>query len=235
MASSSDAPARRAEHKSLGLLGFLLKLPFTVAWIVIVSILTSIVVEWIGIYFGWWSQPGSEHARQTMISEMGYLDSQFTRSILVASPADFANDVINTINDWAFVKTGITSWVEGLQASTGWFGSIADYAQSVVYVTLMTLTRCMILLLTSPLFLLVAIVGFIDGLVRRDLRRFGAGRESATVYHHAKRMISPIFVFGWLIYLSLPLSIHPNLFLLPCALIFGLMVSITTGSYKKYL
>lgn len=106
---------------------------------------------------------------------------------------------------------------------------------TAIYVTLMTLTRCVILVLTAPLFILAAIVGFTDGLVSRDLRRFGAGRESAFVYHHAKRMVTPIFLTGWLIYLSLPFSIHPSLFLLPCALVFGLMIAIATASFKKYL
>ncbi|MCP1361814.1 TIGR03747 family integrating conjugative element membrane protein, partial [Halomonas sp. BBD45] len=112
---------------------------------------------------------------------------------------------------------------------------LKTYLQAAMFVTLMTLTRCVILVLTSPLFILAAIVGFTDGLVSRDLRRFGAGRESAFIYHHAKRLVTPIFFTGWLFYLSLPFSIHPNLFLLPCAFLFGLMIAIATSSFKKYL
>ncbi|CDL13820.1 putative membrane protein [Klebsiella pneumoniae IS46] len=41
-----------------------------------------------------------------------------------------------------------------------------------------------------PQFVLTIVIGLIDGLVRRDLRRFGAGHESGFVYHHARRMIS---------------------------------------------
>jgi hypothetical protein len=40
-----------------------------------------------------------------------------------------------------------------------------------------------------PQFVLTIVIGLIDGLVRRDLRRFGAGHESGFVYHHARRMI----------------------------------------------
>ncbi|MGJ8517634.1 TIGR03747 family integrating conjugative element membrane protein [Carnimonas bestiolae] len=234
MASSAET-APRQRRASPGMIGFFMKLPFTLAWVILVSCVTSIILEWVGMYFGWWSLPGSDHARQSMMSEMGYLDSQFTRSLLVDSPGDFAAHVIDTANDWLFVRSGIAEWVDGLTGSDSWLAPAVGYMQAGIYVTLMTLTRCVILALTSPLFLLAALVGFIDGLVRRDLRRFGAGRESAFVYHHAKRMVSPIFVTGWLIYLSLPFSIHPNLFLLPCALLFGLLVSVTTGSFKKYL
>ncbi|QEA38635.1 TIGR03747 family integrating conjugative element membrane protein [Pistricoccus aurantiacus] len=230
-----EAPARRVEKKRSGVIGSLLKLPFTLFWILLISMVCSIAIEWLGIYFDWFSQAGAEHARQTMISEMGYLDSQFTRSLLVSSPVEFATCVVNTGHEWVFVKTGIAGWVEQGADSGGWAATIRTYLQAAMFVTLMTLTRCVILTLTSPLFLLAAIVGFTDGLVSRDLRRFGAGRESAFIYHHAKRAVTPIFLTGWLIYLSLPFSIHPNLFLLPCALLFGLMIAIATASFKKYL
>ncbi|WP_342595590.1 TIGR03747 family integrating conjugative element membrane protein [Salinicola lusitanus] len=230
-----DAPAQRAEKKRSGLIGTLLKFPFTLIAIVVVSIFCSIVIEWVGIYFGWFSQTGSDHAYQTMLSEMGYLDSQFTRSLLVSAPMEFANRIVDTCYQWLFVKSGIAAWAESGSDSEGWIDVIKTYLQAGMYVTLMTLTRCVLLILTSPLFILAALVGFIDGLVSRDLRRFGAGRESAFIYHHAKRMVTPIFLAGWLIYLSLPFSIHPNLFLLPCAMLFGLMIAIATSSFKKYL
>lgn len=233
--ASSEAPAQRAESKRSGLIGTLLKLPFVLLGIIAISILCSVSIEWLGIYFGWFSQPGSEHARQTMMSEMGYLDSQFTQSLLVSSPVEFATMIVNTCYQWLFVKSGIAAWAETGSGSEGWIGVVQTYMRAGMYVTLMTLTRCVILMLTAPLFILAGLVGFTDGLVSRDLRRFGAGRESAFVYHHAKRMVTPVFLTGWLIYLSLPLSIHPNLFLLPCALLFGLMIAIATSSFKKYL
>nr|WP_298411658.1 TIGR03747 family integrating conjugative element membrane protein [uncultured Halomonas sp.] len=231
----TEAPAQRAEKKRSGIIGTLIKLPFTLLWILVISIICSIAIEWTGIYFDWFRQAGAEHARQTMVAEMGYLDSQFSRSLLVSSPVTFATQVVETGYEWAFVKTGIVGWIERGADSVGWTATIRTYLQAAMFVTLMTLTRCVILMLTSPLFILAAIVGFTDGLVCRDLRRFGAGRESAFVYHHAKRAVTPIFLTAWLIYLSLPFSIHPNLFLLPCALLFGLMIAIATASFKKYL
>lgn len=233
--ASSEAPARRAESKRSSAIGTLFKLPFTLLGILVISIICSVLIEWVGIYFGWFSESGSEHARQTMVSEMGYLDSQFTRSLLVSSPVEFATWIVSTCYQWLFVKSGLAGWAASGSGSEGWVGVVKTYLQAGMYVTLMTLTRCVILMLTAPLFILAGLVGFTDGLVSRDLRRFGAGRESAFVYHHAKRMVTPIFLTGWLIYLSLPFSIHPNLFLLPCALLFGLMITIATSSFKKYL
>ncbi|WP_459200761.1 DUF4400 domain-containing protein, partial [Pseudomonas tremae] len=42
------------------------------------------------------------------------------------------------------------------------------------YTTLVFCVRLVILTLAIPLFVMTAFVGFVDGLVRRDLRRFGA-------------------------------------------------------------
>ena len=80
-----------------------------------------------------------------------------------------------------------------------------------------------------------AFVGLIDGLVRRDVRRFGAGRESGFVYHRAKASLMPLAVLPWVTYLALPISVHPLVILLPSAALLGLAVSLTAGSFKKYL
>jgi integrating conjugative element membrane protein (TIGR03747 family) len=95
--------------------------------------------------------------------------------------------------------------------------------------------RLVVLALTIPLFALAAFTGLVDGLVRRDLWRFGAGRESSYLYHKARGTIIPLAIFPWTFYLALPISISPMLVLLPCAAALGVAVSITTGSFKKYL
>ena len=86
-----------------------------------------------------------------------------------------------------------------------------------------------------PLFLMTAFVGLVDGLVRRDIRRFGAGRESGFVYHRAKATLVPLLVLPWVIYLALPISVSPLLILLPSSVLLGVAVDIAAGSFKKYL
>ena len=77
--------------------------------------------------------------------------------------------------------------------------------------------RLLVLVLTLPLILTAAFVGLIDGLVRRDVRRFGAGRESGFIYHRAKASLMPLAVLPWVTYLALPISVHPLVILLPSA------------------
>ncbi len=90
-----------------------------------------------------------------------------------------------------------------------------------------------ILVLSMPLFVMVLLVGMVEGFNRRDLRRYGAGYESSFVYHHAKRFVKPAFFVPCMIYLSRPSAIYPNLVLLPAALLFGLAVAVATASFKN--
>ena len=41
---------------------------------------------------------------------------------------------------------------------------------------------------------MAAFTGLVDGLVRRDLRKFGAGRESSYLYHKARGSIIPLAI-----------------------------------------
>jgi integrating conjugative element membrane protein (TIGR03747 family) len=80
-----------------------------------------------------------------------------------------------------------------------------------------------------------SLVALVDGFVKRDLRRWGGGRESSFVYHWAKRSAMPLLVLSWVIYLALPFSLHPTFIVLPFAALFALSVSVTASTFKKYL
>lgn len=79
------------------------------------------------------------------------------------------------------------------------------------------------------------LVAIVDGLTKRDLRRWGGGRESSFVYHWAKRSALPLLVLTWVIYLALPFSLHPSFGVLPFATLFALSVAVTASTFKKYL
>jgi integrating conjugative element membrane protein (TIGR03747 family) len=113
--------------------------------------------------------------------------------------------------------------------------SIEDFVLAAVYVTFTFVVRLTILTLAAPLFLLAMFTGFVDGLMRRDLRKFGAGRESSFVYHRAKRAVIPLLIVPWAIYLSLPFSLNPMAVFLPSAAMLGIAMAITTATFKKYL
>ena len=112
---------------------------------------------------------------------------------------------------------------------------VESYLIAAAFTTLTFLVRLLVLVLTIPLFIMATFVGLVDGLVRRDIRKFGAGRESGFIYHRVKASVVPLAVLPWILYLALPISVHPLWILLPSAVLLGLAVNLTAGSFKKYL
>jgi integrating conjugative element membrane protein (TIGR03747 family) len=75
----------------------------------------------------------------------------------------------------------------------------------------------------------------IDGLVRRDIRRWTGGRESSFVYHHAKRYTSWALTGGFGIYLAWPFGgFNPAYMVLIFTVLVAAALSTTVGSFKKY-
>lgn len=174
-----------------------------------------------------------------------------TRSALVQEPGRTAHRLVEQGYDWLFVKSGLLDWIRdaSAQASAGshrptkdfrhYIGlvyvNVESYLIAAAYTTLVFLVRLLVLCLTLPLFLMAAFVGLVDGLVRRDIRRFGAGRESGFIYHRARASLIPLAVLPWVTYLALPVSVNPLLILLPSAALLGVAVCIVAATFKKYL
>ncbi|EBY9283479.1 TPA: TIGR03747 family integrating conjugative element membrane protein [Salmonella enterica subsp. enterica serovar Denver] len=243
---NTSPPARRP-----GLLRFLLwELPWHIVGILLASLLFSLLIEYVGLVF-WWPEQGSLHARRMMETELGYLSSHFTRSLFLSEPAVTAMHWITLGYHLVFVDSGFirfiqqgttdasgqsTVFMNEISAAAGWILThLRDFLQATVYIMVVFTVRVTILLLSVPLFVMVVMVAVVEGLSRRDLRRYGAGYESSFLYHHAKRFIRPSLVCPCMIYLSWPTAIYPNLMLLPAALLLGASVTVLMSTFKKYL
>ncbi|MBA4682162.1 MAG: TIGR03747 family integrating conjugative element membrane protein [Pseudomonas sp.] len=241
---------QRQQAQQQGLIASLVTLPLRMLGVLLGSLLLSIIIECVGMHLFWQDQ-GWRHAQGMLNYELNHLSTHFTRSALVQEPGRTAHQIVENAYEWFFVKTGLLDWMS--QASARSRAASHSDAQDIrfytsqVYVwsesyliaaafTILTfMVRLLVLVLTLPLFLLAAFVGLVDGLVRRDVRKFGAGRESGFVYHRAKASLMPLAVMPWIIYLTLPISLHPLFVLLPSAALLGVAVCITASSFKKYI
>lgn len=232
----SDAQVQNNNPPKTGLIATPLSWLGKASATLIGSLFFSLVVEWLGIAF-FWPEQGAGHSHQMMNEELGWFAENVTRSLLMADPVGKLDVILHQTWQWVFIETGFIPWLEHARINPGndWIHWIDTYIQATVYITLTFVLRVFILLLTTPLFILSALVGIIDGLVRRDIRRYGCGYESGFIYHHAKRTVIPVFFMAWIIYLSLPFSVNPAFIFLPAAFIFGILITIATGSFKKYL
>jgi|TARA_R110001592_G_scaffold359648_1_gene666549 integrating conjugative element membrane protein (TIGR03747 family) len=212
----------------------------------LVSLLFSIVIEWIGMVF-WWEEQGLAHSRQMLAVELNYLDVDFRRSLLTSDPLQFAGDLADRFYHVLFELTRLADLVEWVTPipSAGEEGfrvtlhhayhPMAEFILAAMQMSQVFGVRLAILTLATPVFGLFALVALVDGLVRRDLRRWGGGRESSFVYHYAKKAAFPLVIIAWVVYLALPFSLYPSWIILPFALAFGFAVTITASTFKKYL
>jgi integrating conjugative element membrane protein (TIGR03747 family) len=244
-ATNSRPPAH---HPSL--IGQIIALPFHLFGVLVGSLLLSILIECVGMHW-FWKDQGWHHSQEMLQYELTNLSEHFARSVIVSEPEHAAQQLADTAYQWVFVKTGLLHNTNGMavnaQAASQsrnqdlrhyvgqayvWAGS---YLIAAAFTTLTFLVRLLVLVLTLPLFIMAAFVGVVDGLVRRDVRRFGAGRESGFLYHRAKAALAPLAMLPWVVYLALPVSLNPLFILLPSAALLGLVVNLTVGSFKKYL
>lgn len=227
-----------------GLIISAISLVLRIIGLLITSLLFSILIEWVGLLLFWGDQ-GWRHSQAMLTSELGWLSEHFKSSLLIQQPGPTIVRWLEFLSQWLLVKTGFADFALQARVSSqgngfwSWINqlyvNIEDFVLAAMYVTFTFVVRLSILVLATPLFLLAALTGFVDGLMRRDLRKFGAGRESSFVYHRAKRAVIPLLIVPWGIYLSLPFSLNPIAILLPCAVILGATVAITATTFKKYL
>ncbi len=111
-------------------------------------------------------------------------------------------------------------------------GSWAGVAIKTLQLGLLKLS---IVLLLLPAFVWVGLVGLVEGLLKRDLRTFGGGRESALVYHSARNALTPIVMLTVLAWMVIPINVAPDVLLMPFLLMFGIAVMLSAGRFKKYL
>lgn len=238
------------QTRQQGLLLRLITLPFRFLGVLCGSLLLFILIECAGMYLFWENQSW-HHARDMLHRELDNLDHRFTRSIVVQEPGRTITRWVNTAQDFLFVRTGLLQTAkQSAQSSHDTKNhSARDFRYyltqpyihmqrcliAAAYATLVFGVRLCVLSLMIPLLLMAMFVGLVDGLVRRDLRRFESGRESGFVYHRAKATLIPLLVLPWVIYLTLPVSVNPLFVLPPSAVLLGVAVDVVAGSFKKYL
>ncbi|EAW3101953.1 TIGR03747 family integrating conjugative element membrane protein [Salmonella enterica subsp. enterica] len=214
-----------------GLLGWIALLPGVLVGFCLGAWMLAIALEWLGDAF-FWRNTCASHSEQVLQATW-----QWWR-VSAGAPVWLIEDlaiVSDTLQQW------IASLVHSLNGQSGLFW--AETVTTVIHcallsagnVTLTFLLRLAILLQALPLFALIIVIGLIDGLVRRDLRRFGAGHESGFVYHHARRMIGSTLAATGLVWLAAPIFLDSEYVLVLGTMVIGGAMSVTIGAFKKHI
>ena len=250
MASQPQRNASAQQRTEQGLISTTITRLMQLFFFLLMTLLFSIIIEWLGMATKYWEQPGIEHSEKMLAQELSYLNEDFKRSAIVEKPATFAKNFADRFYHITFQATGIQSAVIWLATPTpatqhktagfrkkchDYYLVAENYILAAMVVTQIFAVRLAVLTLAIPAFVLLAMLGLIDGLVQRDIRRWSGGRESSFVYHWAKKSLYPFLILPWIIYLAMPESIHPNLIVLPFAVCFSISVTIMAATFKKYI
>ncbi|ECD5449787.1 TIGR03747 family integrating conjugative element membrane protein [Salmonella enterica] len=214
-----------------GLLGWTALLPGVLAGFCLGAWMLAIALEWLGDAF-FWRNTCASHSEQVLQATW-----QWWRGS-AGAPVWLVEDLTLVSGK---LQQGIAALIASFSGQSGlfWTEAVTTVIRCALLsagnVTLTFLLRLAILLQALPLFALIIVVGLIDGLVRRDLRRFGAGHESGFVYHHARRMISSSLIATGLVWLAEPVFLEPEYALMPGGILVGLTIAVAIGAFKKFV
>lgn len=189
-----------------GLLGWIALLPGVLIGFCLGAWMLAITLEWLGEAF-FWRNTCASHSEQVLQVTWQWWKSSAGAPMWLVEDLAIVSDTL---------QKGSAALIASLSGQSGLFWTeavttvIRCALQSASNITLTFLLRLVVLLQALPLFALIIVVGLIDGLVRRDLRRFGAGHKSGFVYHHARRMIGSSLAATGLAWLAVPVFLKPS-------------------------
>ncbi|MGU7233141.1 TIGR03747 family integrating conjugative element membrane protein [Salmonella enterica subsp. enterica serovar Glostrup] len=214
-----------------GLIGWLALLPGVLVGFCLGAWMLAIALEWLGEAF-FWRNTCASHSEQILQATWQWWRGFAGAPVWLVQALTLASNTL---------QQGSAALITSLNGQSGlfWTEAVVTVIRCALLstgnVTLIFLLRLAILLLALPLFALTITIGLIDGLVRRDLRRFSAGHESGFVYHHARRMIGSSLAATGLVWLAVPVFLKPGYVLVLGTIMIGLVISIMIAAFKKHL
>ncbi len=226
MASAANTKNLKDKDKREGLIFDSIRFLLDVCIWILITLAISILIEWIGMTFGWWEERGAQHANAMLNKELAWLNRDFAN--VLGSPAETSLRFSKYMYEVLFVwwNKDIALSILSIQG----IGLIGLYIEAAITIMQLFFARLAIISFSLPVFLIFGVVAVVDGMVARDIRRFSLDREGGLVFHTAKAGIQPLFITPFVVYLASPWSIHPNLIILPFAV--GLSIALWTVTYK---
>ncbi|THT98400.1 TIGR03747 family integrating conjugative element membrane protein [Lampropedia puyangensis] len=255
------ATSKEVRGDSRGPITICLEAAFALVMLSLFSVFVGVLIEIAGSYT-FWKKEGIAHAQRIVQQDLRYIQ-QAPRSIFVSDTQAFATQVLRWVR-WPYETFGVIRWYQsahssvsvhtntpngkkgqqagqtvkdGVQRASGKTSRlISSIAVTSMFVAQDVALRLAIALFALPAFALACLVGIVDGMVKRDLRRWGGGRESSYIYHHAKRYTKWALTAGFALYLSWPFGgINPTYMVLIFTVLVAFTLSVTVATFKKYV
>ena len=246
-AATARPAAGPAGPVSRGPIGIAIEIVFGGALATIFAWLVGVLIAYGGMHVSWlWADQGIGHARGLVEENLAFI-AEYPRSVLIEDTLAFEHQVIDVVAR-PFLALGVLKYYQAslqpiprsasnLGKTTGLIQrELAKLFMVAMYIAMDTAMRLFVVVFALPAFLLACLLGIVDGLVRRDLRRWGGGRESSFVYHRAKKATVWSISGGFGIYLAWPFGgFNPAYMVLIFTVLVAASLSMYVGTFKKYL
>lgn len=250
-----NAPTRPTRPQTSGPFELAVEIVMGLVFVTVFSCFIGVLIEVIGSYTIWPNQ-GTTHAQTMVANDLAHI-AEAPRSLIVDDTIAFSEQLVAWVQ-WPYDRFGLLEWhqrtAQRQQPSesptpqkAGFMGrmrgagnlvsqTLGTWALMSMYVVQDVLLRMSVAAFALPAFVLACMVGVVDGLVRRDLRRWGGGRESSFVYHHAKRYTVWALTGGFSLYLAWPFGgFNPAYMVLVFTVLVAFTMSTTVAAFKKYV
>lgn len=202
----------------------------------VAALTLTVCVEWIGLTF-YWPEQGAARSAAVLRQDLAWLRGAATDPVVLPlatlpAPATLAADLSTGLYRLVIVWTGLEmllAWLSSMSTL------VAVYLEAGLNAVQTFFVRLAITLAASPLFLVFAWWGAMEGLVRRDLRRFGGDIEHGMVYHFIKYLTGSTVAIPFILYLAWPSSVNPSWVFLPFALALGVNILVLIATFTKYV
>ena len=200
-------------------------------WLLL-SLLVAIVAELVSQSYAE-DQEKNPHTNVRHARELALFEQTFDKSNYLVNPHRVRRLLTGMLEqvEVLFVRQADSFITEKLTISAGLWDLFAS-AKGVLNIIMIRLASIMAFI---PAGVFIALVWIIDGLVRREVRRISGGRESALIYHVAKRSLVPSIAWATLLYLAVPWVVSPLVFFYPTILLSTTALCVMASRYKKYV
>ena len=218
--SSTTTPKRSTP---LSFIGKLFRLISNMMWISLLTWGLLLAVTAISIVFiGWQSTTYHLHELVMSMTTHAWGDEQLV--LWLQQPN--SNIALPSWLAWAFPNPAPLE--HSLHAMT-------KITSILLLVTQFVVLRCQLFLVGSLLIIAFGLLGLMDGLIQRDIRKYRAARESTLFFHRSKAFLSTIFYTGYFLFISIPVTFNLTLGLLLLAMLMGFMIYLASKNFKKYV
>jgi len=120
---------------------------------------------------------------------------------------------------------GVPRWGQGI-----------EHFLAVMGATLMVMmAKCLSVMVSFWVFVFAALMGAMDGLLKRYIRTNEGGRESTFIFHRVSELMITLPVALLFFYLTLPVFVRPEIVAVGMGVIVFLFFHISTANLKKFL